>query len=108
MKGTTGLPLAEIAMILGFSFYGSLAHTLMANRATGKRGFALLGLVIVNTTISGFAGLMGYLFSKHFGLGLYETYMIAGMAGFMGGKFLEIMEVYISRRINANAGPSDT
>ena len=100
MKNTSGLPLTELALILGFAFYGSLAHTLMANRATGKRGMALLGLVVVNTTISGFAGLMGYLFAKQFGFGVYETYMIAGMAGFMGGKFLEIIEVYISRRLN--------
>jgi len=98
MKSGSNIPLAEIAIVLGFSFYGSLAHTLMMNMSAGKRGMALFGLVIMNTTIAGFAGLMGYLISKRFGLGVYETYMMAGMAGFMGGKFLDLVEVYISRR----------
>ncbi|MGV3524227.1 MAG: phage holin family protein [Candidatus Sericytochromatia bacterium] len=104
MKSPASQQVTEMLFVVGFAMYGAVAHTLMANRASDKRGWALTGLLAMNTIIAGFAGLMGLLLAKRIGLGAYEMYMLTGMAGFMGGKFLEVLELSLTRRFQDGSG----
>lgn len=93
------MQLTEVISILAFSVYGSVAHTLMANRAGGKKGRALITLMVVNSVVASFAGLMAYFIAHKMNLVGDEVYLIVGMAGFMGGKFLELVELRILNRM---------
>lgn len=102
------LQLTETIYVIAFSVYGSIAHTLMANRATDKKGPALIALLVVNSVIASFAGLMAFFMAQKMGFAGTEVYLLVGMAGFMGGKFLELVELRILSKMEGKKNDSSS
>lgn len=89
----------EFGAIIGVAVYGAVANVLMRNLVDKRRGWDLFWFMLSNMVIAGFCGLMSLAISMSIQAKFTVSLMIAGMAGYMGGKFLEILEGQVRRKL---------
>lgn len=91
-----------------FAIYGGFAQMWMSNGFANKRPGMIVFLLMANCLTAGFAGLMGYLLAQEMGLSARMAYVISGMAGYSGGKFLEQLQVRILQKIGGKTDGSNS
>jgi DMSO reductase anchor subunit len=96
----------EMARCGAFALIGSVARTLADNLGKDKTKTALVALMVANGAVSGFCGMMVFPLSKIMHLDPYWTMFISGMAGWMGGNFLTILEQRVVSKLGGKADVS--
>ena len=89
----------ELLLVFMFSTYGGVAQALMNNNFARKKPSTVLMLLVATCIVASFAGLMGWLLAKEMAWSPYMTYMISGLAGYSGGKFLEQLQVKFLQKV---------
>lgn len=80
----------EVCWTIAVSAYGAVANILSG--AKPPKGKALVNATLKSIIVSGFCGIIAFLLAKYLKLGIYEQYLLAGIAGYMGGRFLQQVE----------------
>lgn len=95
------------AVAFPMAIWGSVARTLADNWAKGKRGWTLIGLIIVNATISGFCALLIVPLSKILHFDFWLSMFSAGVAGYMGIGFITLAEAFFKKRLGGLENADD-
>ena len=99
--------MTDMARCGAFALIGSVARTLADNLGKDKKGAAMLALLAANGAVSGFCGMMVFPLSKIMHLDPYWTMFLSGMAGWMGGNFLTILEDIAVKKLGGKKDATD-
>lgn len=97
--------IADGVVFASMAILGSIAKSLA--RHDGKMTRKFIFSCVSNAVIAGFCGLLMAPLNQILGLGLYWSLFIAGMAGWTGAEFLDILVKMAIRRV-AGGNRNDT
>jgi hypothetical protein len=100
-------PLYEWAIVLAIVLFGGMASWVNKARkgmVPVRSTFHFVG----ELTVAAFAGLLVFLGCKWLGAGQYITPAAAGLAGYMGGRSIELLERAFERRAKRILGLGET
>lgn len=80
----------ELCWTIAVAAYGAVANILSGSKP--PKGRSLVNESLKSIIVSGFCGVIAFLLAKYLRLGIYEQYLLAGIAGYMGGRFLQTIE----------------
>ena len=103
-KDPLSYPLRNYAVILGMSLLGGFAGWYAKVRKGEIPGASLFALIGEMAT-SALAGLGAFFVCDHFDFALGVTAAAAGLAGYMGGRAIEVAERWAQARIDRKAQP---
>lgn len=80
----------EAIFAVAVAMYGAIANVLSS--AKPPRGSSLAKELLKGIVIAGFCGMIVFLAARYLKVGVYEQSLAAGIAGYMGGRFLQTAE----------------
>ena len=85
----------ELSLTVAVAVYGSVASVL--SRVKPPKGTVLAKELLKAAIIAGFCGIMAVLVAKYLKVGIYEQFLLGGISGYMGSRFLEMIEKRVVR-----------
>jgi hypothetical protein len=103
--------LAYFALAIGLSCWGSIAAYLLGHDGEAQPGVPLttrqLALVVLRKlVVGGFTGILAALLAQWWKLGVYETCILAAIAGYTGKEFLEWAKDRVKGMMTNGSRPS--
>lgn len=92
----------EVALVMAISMYGSVANTFSSKNPPQKHN--AIKHMLKDAVVAGFTGYIAYAIAKINHLGFYETHLLGGLSGYMGGRFLEEI---VSRKFGRRSKTDD-
>lgn len=98
----------ELGKAMLLAAYGSVANVFAS--ASPPKGRALFRELFKAVIIAGFCGIIALFLAKYMKIDPYQQNILIGIAGYMGGRFLQAIEKQAMRRIlpNVNDNTSDS